>query len=164
MYYRTLRMYPMATSDIRRYPVARAIFIHIWSRSSFPRMTLLAVIGKTNPNHTMSPICRPGIVGITATRQANAMVIRILATNSVSISFRIPFIISCSWALVRDALWWIFIQVLPKRGQNHNDPTANCAILRTMIAIQLSVMVIIIENKKHHHHKKTSPVCKRMFL
>ena len=140
-------MYPIATSDMRRYPAASAIFIHIWSRSSFPRMTLLAVIGRTNPIHTMSPICRPGIVDIAATRHPSDIVISTLATNSVSISFRMPFISSCSWDLVIPSLWWIFIQVFPKRGQNQSDPTANCAIARTIIAIQLRVMMIVIGDK-----------------
>lgn len=137
----------MVSSEIRRYPAASIIFVHIHLRSSFHRMTLLAVIGSTNHTHTISPIFRPGIVGSAATRQANAIVIRRLATNSVSMSFRIPFISSCSWALVIPSLWWIFIQVFPKRGQNQSDPTANCAIARTIIAIQLRVMMIVIGGK-----------------
>lgn len=147
-------MYPIATSDTRRYPVASAILLGIQLRSSLPRMTLLAVIGRTNPAHTMRPIRRPAMVGIAATRHASAIVIRRLATNSVSISFRIPFIISCSWALVRVVLWWILIQSFPNRGQNHSDPTANWAIANTIMAVQLSVMVRELENKKHKYHKK----------
>jgi hypothetical protein len=78
----------------------------------------------------------------------------------VSISFRIPFIISCSWTLVRVVLWWIFIQSFPKRGQNQSDHTANWAIASTIMAVQLRVMVRVIENKKHWHDRKSLMRCK----
>ena len=144
-----LRTYPATRSDMRRFDAMRAILVHIHFFASFPQRTTLIPAGMTNASHTINAFFTPLSSGIALMTHASPMIMRAVATNSVTRSFHIPsesFFISAG---VGDfSPWWIRIQSLPHTGPNHTAPNIHEPTVRTATASQLiSGIEKKIENK-----------------
>lgn len=140
--------YPVARSPMRRHILDTAILVAMYCLASAPQITVDVIVGRTNASQSIAAVSIGGNVGIARMTQASHTTIRNVATNSLTISFHIPFMDSCiSFALKLSLPWWIRIQSFPKRGPCQSAPKANDRTVIRMIVTQGRV-VCIKENKK----------------
>lgn len=136
IYFQIERIYPAKRKIMRRDPIVTRIFLHHHFFLSPPQITLLTVIGTTNPSQSIKAFWIPEYWGIALMIQAIEIIIKKLAINSTRICFHIPFIISsCCFLLGVFSPQWISIQSFPKSGPCQKAPHAIDTMLSTIIAV-----------------------------
>lgn len=110
------------------------IFGSITHFLSLHQRTLLILIGRINPIHTMRAICIPENHGRSCTRNANVIMSTKVARSSLAMSTAMPFFAS-SISPFESVLspWWIFIHIFPKTGPNQSAPPIQERIVMMMI-------------------------------